>query len=167
MEENIIIVIVASLANILVALIGFVGIASARKQSSSTEKKLDEFTIAHIRQHSSDSVRLRLLWRIYVEDALESAHKAGIIERNSPLKVSARMNEMLPAKLHREIERRIRACAESAPHAIDPNLYEISAEVLGGVFGEIEDVVRMNPVTFEQVTGAVYVKVERMLELDA
>ena len=142
---------IISFANITIAALGAVaGVLQAKK----SDKKLDDFALQHIRQHSADDVRIKLLWSVYIEDALEDARDRKLVIKNSPLQITDKGKAHIPAALMLDVDA---AISKHTHSALDPS--DLATLVLADVFDKIPSENR------SPLVGAIYVKAMRSLAL--
>lgn len=154
---DVIVVAIIVLANIAVALIGLAVTLKSSKKTERTETKLNDFEIKHVEQHSRDAVRLNLVWRIYIEDALESTMEQGYVKRNSPLRVTPAGKQILPGAIRAQMRAAMRQAQKEGIEAP----VELNAHVFDEIYPALTAIVARNEaLTFRELVGIVYAHVE-------
>lgn len=104
------------------------------------------------RQITQLQVKVDLLWKTYIVDAVAASREAGMVARQSPEAPSDKWNNKIPGKMDSQIRKRI---AISAHFTRDP--YDISLEVLRTLRDELLVFSIEKSIPMKEILGTIYV----------
>jgi len=106
------------------------------------------------RQITQLQVKVDLLWKTYIVDAVAASREAGMVARQSPEAPSDKWNDKIPPELDNKIERQI---ITASHFTRDP--YDISLEVLRNLRDELYIFSMTHSIPMKEILGTIYVKV--------
>lgn len=135
---------------VLIALIG--AVVSIVAAYLTAQKKADERMQALREEIVVMRTKMDLLWEIYAEDAVKEARSAGLAQRNSPLRITDRWDEVVPADLRTQIKEEIIRCGDilRAP-------YDVAVEVFAEHGRELKEIARAHDIRLQAFFGVIYV----------
>lgn len=104
------------------------------------------------RQLTQLQVKVDLLWKTYIVDAVAASREAGMVATKSPEQPTEHWENTLPNDLRRNISKNIKAASEFFR---DP--YDVSLEVLNVMRDELIVFSIKSNITMKEILGTIYV----------
>ncbi len=142
--------------SILIAIITVIGSVAAAVLAANRAvgDRLDTIE----KSQAAGAVKLDTLWRIYAEDAISEARRAGLVQRNSPIAVTHRWEVVMPDSLLIEITQGIERAK-----AFTGEPYDVSLLVVGELQVRLSAYAREADVPMRALVGAIHTMAERAL----
>lgn len=105
------------------------------------------------------SVKLNLLWDVYIRDAVRDAREIGLTQKNSPMQITEKWDEIIPEDLRKELDRDI---AYWTARLRSP--YDASIEVYRLHRDELVLIAEEQDIRNTAIIGALFVQAKRLQE---
>lgn len=146
MAPEVVIAIIAGIASMCVAIIS--GYFSAKRQSAESYKSLDKSITAL-------EIKVDLLWKTYVVDAVKASRSAGLVAAHSKVAPTDKWRDLLPANIKDRIDQGIKKYANFTQ---DP--YDISIQVTKSMEDELLQFSLEQNINMKVIIGGIYVLAE-------
>lgn len=108
---------------------------------------------------STTSTKVDVLWKIYAEDAITEARRAGLAKTNSPLMLTPKWHEVVSPMLENKILADIMAVTR-----ITASEYDASIEVFDKYHDALMEVAKNHDVKLQALFGGIYHLAKTMKE---